>query len=69
VSQIALAWLLARPAVTSVIFGAHSVAQLEENLGAGDLTLSEKAIADLDAASAFELGYPYDFIKNIDGKW
>jgi len=69
VSQIALAWLLARPAVTSVIFGARSVAQLEENLGAGDLALSEKAVADLDTASAFELGYPYDFIKNIDGKW
>jgi aryl-alcohol dehydrogenase-like predicted oxidoreductase len=69
VSQIALAWLLGRPAVTSVIFGARNVVQLEENLGAGDLTLSEKAVNELDAASTFELGYPYDFIKSIDGRW
>src|SRR5262249_55220862 len=68
-SQVALAWLIARPAVTSVIFGARNVQQLEENLGAGDLVLPDKAIADLDAASAFELGYPYESIKHIDGKW
>jgi aryl-alcohol dehydrogenase-like predicted oxidoreductase len=69
VSQVALAWLLSRPAVSSVIFGARTVAQLQENLGAGDLTLSEKAIADLEAASAFGFGYPYEMMKNIDGKW
>ena len=68
-AQVALAYTLGKPAVTSVIFGARTVAQLEENLGAGDLALSEKATAELDAASAFDLGYPYDFIKNIDGKW
>jgi aryl-alcohol dehydrogenase-like predicted oxidoreductase len=60
---------LAKPAVTSVIFGARSVAQLEDNLGAGDLVLSDKAMTELDAASSFDLGYPYDFIKNIDGGW
>ena len=49
VSQIALAWLLGKPAVTSVIFGARSVAQLEENLGAGDLVLSDKAMTELDS--------------------
>jgi len=68
-SQIALAWLLSRPVVSSVIFGARTVAQLEENLGAGDLELSAEAVAKLDAASATEPGYPYDFIKNIDGAW
>jgi aryl-alcohol dehydrogenase-like predicted oxidoreductase len=68
-SQVALAWLLARPAVSSVIFGARSVAQLDENLGAADLDLSPEIIARLDAATAPELGYPYDFIKNIDGAW
>jgi aryl-alcohol dehydrogenase-like predicted oxidoreductase len=67
--QVALAWLLARPAVTSVIFGARNLRQLEENLSAVEIVLSDKAIADLDAASAFELGYPYEFIKNVDGKW
>jgi len=68
-SQVALAWLLARPVVSSVIFGARTVAQLDENLGAGDLELSAEALARLDTASAPELGYPYDFIKNIDGAW
>lgn len=68
-SQVALAWLLSKPAVCSVIFGARTVAQLDENLGAADLTLPAEAIAKLDGASAFELGYPYDFIKNIDGAW
>ncbi len=68
-SQVALAWLLARPVVSSVIFGARTVAQLEENLGAGDLELPADAVARLDAVSAPELGYPYDFIKNIDGGW
>jgi aryl-alcohol dehydrogenase-like predicted oxidoreductase len=68
-SQVALAWLLARPAVSSVIFGARNVAQLEENLGAADLELSADSIARLDAGTAPELGYPYDFIKNIDGSW
>jgi len=68
-SQVALAWLLARPAVSSVIFGARSVQQLDENLGAGDLELPAAAIAKLDAAGAPELGYPYEFLKNVDGAW
>ena len=68
-SQVALAWLLSRSAVCSVIFGARTVAQLEENLGAGELELPAAAVAKLDAASAIELGYPYEFIKNIDGAW
>ena len=57
------------PAVSSVIFGARTVAQLDDNLGAGELELPAEAIARLDAASDFELGYPYEFIKNIDGGW
>jgi aryl-alcohol dehydrogenase-like predicted oxidoreductase len=43
--QIALAWLLANPAVTAPIVGASSVKQLEESFGATELTLSK---ADLD---------------------
>jgi aryl-alcohol dehydrogenase-like predicted oxidoreductase len=69
VSQIALAWLLSRPAVSSVIFGARNVGQLEENLGAAELELPEKILTALDEASAFSLGYPYDFIKSVDGRW
>ncbi len=58
--QVALAWLSARPAVTSVILGARTVAQLEDNLGAADLLLSEEETALLDEASALEVAdYPY----------
>jgi aryl-alcohol dehydrogenase-like predicted oxidoreductase len=68
-SQVALAWLLSKPAVSSVIFGARTVTQLDENLGASELTLPASITAQLDSASAFEVGYPYDFIRNIDGAW
>lgn len=68
-SQVALAWLLARPVVSSVIFGARTVAQLDDNLGAGELDLPAEALARLDAASAPDLGHPYDMMKNIDGGW
>jgi aryl-alcohol dehydrogenase-like predicted oxidoreductase len=68
-SQVALAWLLARPVVSSVIFGARNLAQLEDNLGAADLELPAEAVARLDKASPLELGYPYDFIRDVDGSW
>jgi aryl-alcohol dehydrogenase-like predicted oxidoreductase len=68
-SQVALAWLLSKPVVSSVIFGARNVDQLNENIGASDLDLSAAAIARLEEASAPELGYPYDMIKSIDGAW
>jgi aryl-alcohol dehydrogenase-like predicted oxidoreductase len=68
-SQVALAWLLARPAVCSVIFGARNLGQLEENLGAAELELPDETLKALDEASAFPLGYPYEFIKNVDGRW
>jgi aryl-alcohol dehydrogenase-like predicted oxidoreductase len=67
--QVALAWLLSRPAVTSVIFGARSLEQLEDNLPAGDLTLSAEAIRRLDEASAVDHGYPYTFISRIQNPW
>jgi aryl-alcohol dehydrogenase-like predicted oxidoreductase len=68
-TAVALAWLIKRPAVTSVIFGARSVAQLEENLKAGELNLPAAALEKLETASAFDLGYPYEFMKSIAGRW
>ncbi len=68
-AAIALAWLLAKPAVTSVIFGARTVAQLEQNLAAIDVTLSTADVAKLDEASKFEVGYPYEFMRGIQGRW
>lgn len=59
-SQVSLAWLSDRPAVTSVILGARTVEQLEDNLGAADLELSEEQRARLDEASTPRTDiYPY----------
>ena len=69
-ASVSLAWLLARPAVTSVIFGARSVAQVEDNLKAVEVTLTAEQMARLNEASALELGYPYEFIAHVsDGRW
>ncbi len=53
-SQIALAWLLADPVITSPIIGANSVEQLDENLGALEISLEREEKAALDQASAWE---------------
>jgi aryl-alcohol dehydrogenase-like predicted oxidoreductase len=50
-AQLALAWLIRRPAVCSAIAGATSVAQLDENLGALDIALSDSMMSRLDEAS------------------
>ena len=68
-SQVALAWLLSKPTVSSVIFGARTLAQLEDNARAAQVRLSPQAVARLDEVSAPPLGYPYDFIKRVQGKW
>jgi aryl-alcohol dehydrogenase-like predicted oxidoreductase len=59
-AQVALAWLVDRPAVTSVILGARTVEQLEDNLGAAEVALSAEETARLDAVSAPRIDdYPY----------
>jgi aryl-alcohol dehydrogenase-like predicted oxidoreductase len=68
-AAVSLAWLLAKPAVSSVIFGARSIEQLDDNLKAADVKLSAEEVHKLDDASAFDLGYPYKFIANIQKRW
>ncbi|HVY51484.1 MAG TPA: aldo/keto reductase [Devosia sp.] len=59
-AEVALAWVAGRPAVTSVILGARTTGQLEENLKADGLMLTAEETARLDAASAPVMGdYPY----------
>jgi aryl-alcohol dehydrogenase-like predicted oxidoreductase len=58
VARVALAWLLSRAQVTSVIVGATSAAQLADNLGASQLVLSAQELAELDAVSALPPEYP-----------
>ena len=62
-SQVALAWLLHQPAVCSVIIGARTLAQLDDNLAAGQLSLSEAELARLSQASEPDDPYPYRFLK------
>lgn len=59
IPQIALAWLLARPTVSSVIIGARNEAQLRDNLGAVGWTLAPEHIKRLDEASAVTPPFPY----------
>ncbi len=58
-AEIALAWLLGRPGVTSVIIGARHEHQLTRNLGSAELVLSEDERSRLDAVSLQRLIYPY----------
>ncbi len=58
VAQIALAWILSRDAVTSVIIGARKLDQLDDNLKAGDVSLSGDDLAALDEASRLKPEYP-----------
>ena len=58
VAQVAIAWLLHQPVVTSVIIGAKRIAQLDDNLGATALKLTTEDLAALAAASALPAEYP-----------
>jgi len=61
-AQVALAWTLLNPAVTSTIMGVRTLAQLEDNLAALDITFMEHQVARLDAVSRIELGFPHEMI-------
>ena len=58
VAQVALAWLLAQPGVTSIIIGANKMTQLEDNLKAADLQLSAAELAVLSATTQPRQLYP-----------
>jgi aryl-alcohol dehydrogenase-like predicted oxidoreductase len=58
-AQVALAWLLTRPSVATVIVGARTEEQLADNLQAADLTLTDDEIARLETVSRPDLLYPY----------
>ena len=58
-AQVALAWLLTRPAVTSLVVGGRNEAQFKDNIAAASLTLSLEERARLDAVSKPPVLYPY----------
>lgn len=52
-------------AVTALIVGAHSLAQLDDNLGALQVTLDPGQQARLDGVSAVELGFPHEALRRL----
>jgi len=64
-SQVALAWCIHQPGVTSPIFGARTLAQLEDNIAAAEVELDKESIHALEQASALEVVYPYDFHQMV----
>lgn len=65
-AQVALQWLLRQPAVTSPIVGARTLAQLDDNLGALNVTLDDSHLQRLEAVSKIERGHPHNI---IEGEW
>jgi aryl-alcohol dehydrogenase-like predicted oxidoreductase len=62
-AQVALAWTLTNPAVTARIIGTRTVARLEDNLGALELTFTDEQRARLEEASAIDLGFPHELLN------
>lgn len=69
-SQVAIAWVLAQQRAHSApiipIIGARGPAQLLDNLGALDITLSAEQLTRLDEASKIDLGFPHDFLAGSE---
>ena len=67
-AHVALAWLATRPGVASILLGARTTGQLQDNLAAADLMLSPDHLAALTSASALPaLPYPYNFLRDWCG--
>jgi aryl-alcohol dehydrogenase-like predicted oxidoreductase len=68
-AQIAIAWLLARAEVSSVILGARTVAQLDDNLRSAEIKLAPEDVKELDEGSVPDWAYPYAFIGRVQAAW
>jgi aryl-alcohol dehydrogenase-like predicted oxidoreductase len=64
-AQVAIAWTLAQPGVTSTLLGARTPEQLLANLQALTIELLPEQLADLDQVSTIELGFPHDFLAQV----
>ena len=65
-ARVALSWVLARPAVSSVIVAARKTEQLEDNIRAVDLQLSDDDVRLLDAVSDPGVPYPKWMVLQLD---
>jgi aryl-alcohol dehydrogenase-like predicted oxidoreductase len=65
-ARVALSWVLGRPAISSVIIAARKIEQLEDNIAAVDLQLSDEDVRLLDAASDPGIPYPKWMVLQLD---
>src|SRR5258705_5539974 len=65
-SAVSLAWLLARPQTSSIIVGARTEAQLEDNLRALSVKLTSENLKGLDEASRPDWDYPWDVLRDAE---
>jgi aryl-alcohol dehydrogenase-like predicted oxidoreductase len=65
-SAVSLAWLLARPQTSSIIVGARTEAQLEDNLRALSVKLTSEDLKELDEASRPDWDYPWDVLRDAE---
>ena len=69
-ARVALAWMLRKPGVTSIIIGAKRADQLKDNIAATELTLSEQEMQELDKISALQPEYPGWMVeRQASGRW
>jgi aryl-alcohol dehydrogenase-like predicted oxidoreductase len=61
-SQVAVSWVKQQPGVIVPLIGARNLDQLEDNLGALEVTLDEDQLARLDEVSRIDPGFPHDFL-------
>ncbi|HMN46876.1 MAG TPA: aldo/keto reductase [Povalibacter sp.] len=64
-AQVALAWTLLNPSVTSPILGARTLAQFEDNLGALEIRFSDDQVARLNSVSHVEPGFPQTMLQGL----
>jgi aryl-alcohol dehydrogenase-like predicted oxidoreductase len=67
VASVALAWLHAKPGVTSIIIGARRISQFEDNVRALDVSLTAEEMARLDAITEPRLGFPQSMLPMAPG--
>ena len=65
-ARVAIAWVLSRPGVSSVIIAARKTEQLEDNIRAVDVRLSDDDVRQLDAASDPGIPYPKWMVLQLD---
>jgi aryl-alcohol dehydrogenase-like predicted oxidoreductase len=64
-AQVALAWTMIRSPAVHPIVGVRRLDQLEDNLRALSIQLPPESVARLEAATGFEIGFPHDFIADM----